>query len=164
MIGILIALSGLGVLLGAWSTARLAKRYGENRILLVSVLFFPIEILAVGLLDGPLWWKLSVLALTGTITGGIVVAFATCMGAIVLRDTTPQLRGRVNATMTFAVQGDMALGGVTGGFLAELLGLRPVILICAAGIAMSTIWIWTSPLRRLPPTSDDELTNNRIYR
>lgn len=86
------------------------------------------------------------------------------MGAIVLRDTTPQLRGRVNATMTFAVQGVMALGGVTGGFLAELLGLRPVILICAAGIAMSTIWIWTSPLRRLPPTSDDELTNNRIYR
>jgi MFS family permease len=53
--------------------------------------------------------------------------------------------------MTFAVQGVMALGGVTGGFLAELLGLRPVILICAAGIAMSTIWIWTSPLRPKSP-------------
>ncbi|MFI7451574.1 MFS transporter [Nonomuraea sp. NPDC049714] len=152
MIGVLIALSGVGGLLGAWSTARLTKRYGENRILLISVLFFPIEILAVGLLDGPLWWKLSILALTGTITGGIVVAFATCMGAIILRDTTPQLRGRVNATMTFAVQGVMALGGVTGGFLAELLGLRPVILICAAGIAISTIWIWTSPLRPKPPS------------
>jgi hypothetical protein len=52
--------------------------------------------------------------------------------------------------MTFAVQGVMALGGVTGGFLAELLGLRTAILICAAGIAMSTIWIWTSPLRPKP--------------
>ncbi len=153
MIGILIALSGLGGLLGAWATARLAQRYGENRVLLVSVLFFPIEILAVGLLDGGLWWKLSVLALTGTITGAIVVAFATCMGAIVLRDTAPRLRGRVNATMTFAVQGVMALGGLTGGLLAELLGLRPVILICAGGMALSTLWIWTSPLRHEPPAN-----------
>jgi MFS family permease len=147
MIGALIALSGLGGLLGAWATTRLSQRYGENRVLLATVLFFPIEILAVGLLDGPLWWKLSLLALTGTITGGIVVAFATCMGAITLRDTTPELRGRVNATMTFAVQGVMALGSVAGGFLAELLGVRPVILVCAAGIAISTLWIWASPLR-----------------
>jgi MFS family permease len=150
MIGFLTALSGVGGLLGAWLTTRLSKRYGPNRILLVSVLFFPMEILAVGLLSGPLWWKLSLLALTGIITGGIVVAFATCMGAITLRETPPELRGRVNATMTFAVQGVLALGGVTGGVLAEFLGLRPVILICAAGIALSTIWIWTSPLRPRP--------------
>ncbi|MEW1839634.1 MFS transporter [Nonomuraea angiospora] len=147
LIGALIALSGIGGILGAWATARLSKRYGENRILLVTVLFFPIEILAVGLLTGPLWWKLSLLALTGTITGGIVVAFATCMGAITLRETSPELRGRVNATMTFAVQGVLALGGIAGGILAEFIGLRPVILICAAGIALSAIWIWTSPLR-----------------
>ncbi|MFI7134221.1 MFS transporter [Nonomuraea sp. NPDC050153] len=155
LIGALIALSGIGGLLGAWVTARLSKRYGENRILLISVLFFPLEILAVGLLTGPLWWKLSLLAVTGTVTGGIVVAFATCMGAIALRETAPELRGRVNATMTFAVQGVLALGGVTGGILAEFVGLRPVILICAAGIALSAVWIWTSPLRPhlAPPAS-----------
>lgn len=147
LIGVLIALGGVGGLLGAWITAHLSKRYGENRVLLVSVIFFPLEILAVGLLNGPLWWKLSMLALAGTIAGGIVVAFATCMGAIILRETSPELRGRVNATMTFAVQGVLALGGIVGGLLAELLGLRPVILICAAGIALSAVWIWTSPLR-----------------
>jgi MFS family permease len=147
LIGALIALGGVGGLIGAWITTRAAKRYGENRVLLVSVLFFPIEILAVGLLSGPLWWKLALLTLTGIVTGGVVVAFATCMGAIVLRETAPELRGRVNATMTFAVQGVMALGGLVGGVLAEFAGLRPVILISAAGIALSTIWIWTSPLR-----------------
>ncbi|NBE96357.1 MFS transporter [Nonomuraea sp. KC401] len=147
LIGVLIALSGAGGLLGAWLTARLSKRYGENRILFAAALFFPSEILAVGLLTGPLWWKLSVLAVTGTLTGAIVVAFATCMGAITLRDTTAELRGRVNATMTFAVQGVLALGGLVGGLLAEVIGLRSVILICAAGIALSTLWIWTSPLR-----------------
>ncbi|MGN9838714.1 MFS transporter [Nonomuraea sp. H19] len=151
MIGVLIALGGVGGLLGAWITARLSKRYGENRILLVSVIFFPMEILAVGLLTGPLWWKLALLAMTGTITGGIVVAFATCMGAITLRETSPELRGRVNATMTFAVQGVLAVGGLVGGIAAEFLGLRPVILICAAGMAMSSIWIWASPLRPRRP-------------
>ncbi|MEU4234190.1 MFS transporter [Nonomuraea sp. NPDC026600] len=156
LIGALIALGGVGGLLGAWITTRAAKRYGENRVLLVSVLFFPIEILAVGLLNGPLWWKLTLLTLTGTITGGVVVAFATCMGAIVLRETAPELRGRVNATLTFAVQGVMALGSLAGGALAEFAGLRPVIIVSAAGIALSTIWIWTSPLRprRHRPLSD----------
>ncbi|RSN14033.1 MFS transporter [Nonomuraea sp. WAC 01424] len=153
MIGFLTALSGLGGLLGAWLTSRLSKRYGENRVLLVSVLFFPLEILAVGLLSGPLWMKLTLLALTGIMTGVIVVAFATCMGAITLRDTPTALRGRVNATMTFAVQGVLALGGLSGGLLAELLGLRPVILICAAGVALSTLWIWLSPLRPTRPNS-----------
>lgn len=147
LIGVLIALGGAGGLLGAWATARLSKRYGEDRVLLIAVIFFPMEILTVGLLNGSLWWKISILVLTGTITGGIVVAFATCMGAIILRETSPELRGRVNATMTFAVQGVLALGGLAGGLVAELIGLRPVILICAAGIALSTIWIWTSPLR-----------------
>lgn len=147
MIGFLIALSGVGGLLGAWATSRLSKRYGEDRLLLYSVIFFPLDILAVGLLGGPLWWKLSLLALTGTITGGIVVTFSTCLGAITLRESSPELRGRVNATMTFAVQGVLALGGLVGGFVAELIGLRPVILICAAGIALSSVWIWTSPIR-----------------
>ncbi|MEO3875116.1 MFS transporter [Nonomuraea sp. B12E4] len=151
LIGALIALGGVGGLLGAWLTTRLAKRYGENRVLLVSVLFFPIEILAVGLITGPLWWKISLLALTGTITGGIVVAFATCMGAITFREATPELRGRINATTTFAVQGVLALGSLAGGVLAELVGLRPVILLCAAGIALSALWIWTSPLRPTHP-------------
>jgi MFS family permease len=167
VIGVLIALGGVGGIAGAWLTARLSKRYGENRILLATVIFFPIEILAVGLLTGPLWWKIALLTVTGTITGGIVVAFATCMSAITLRETPPELRGRVNATTTFAVQGVLALGGLSGGVAAEFLGLRPVILICAAGIALSTFWIWTSPLRpprlRIPvrprpiPGSLDEL-------
>ncbi|MBN6056293.1 MFS transporter, partial [Nonomuraea sp. RK-328] len=162
LIGALIACSGLGGLLGAWVTTRVAGRFGENRVLLVSVLFFPVEVLVVGLLGGPLWWEVGVLAVTGTITGGIVVAFSTCMGAITLREAAPELRGRVNATMTFAVQGVMALGGLAGGLLAEWVGLRAVILVSAAGIALSTVWIWASPLRPRHTTRRDTLSPERL--
>lgn len=151
MLGVLIALSGAGGVLGAWATTRLAQRYGESRILLATVLFFPVDILVVALIGGPLWWRLSALAVTSTVTGGIVVAFATCMNAITMRDAAEELRGRVNATMTFAVQGVMALGGVAGGVLGEVLGLRPVIFLCAAGMATSLLWIWLSPLRSATP-------------
>ncbi|MFC7589002.1 MFS transporter [Nonomuraea antimicrobica] len=53
LIGALIALGGAGGLLGAWLTPRLSRRYGEERVLLTSVIFFPLEILAAGLLTGP---------------------------------------------------------------------------------------------------------------
>ncbi|MEV0199928.1 MFS transporter [Nonomuraea sp. NPDC050691] len=162
LIGVLIACSGLGGLLGAWVTTRAAGRFGENRVLLVSVLFFPLEILVVGLLDGPLWWKVGVLAVTGTVTGGIVVAFSTCMGALTLRETAPELRGRVNSTMTFAAQGVMALGGLAGGLLAEWVGLRTVILLSAAGIAFSTLWIWASPLRPRRATRHESPSPERL--
>ncbi|WP_327086829.1 MFS transporter [Nonomuraea sp. NBC_01738] len=156
LIGFLVALSGAGGLVGAWVTARLTPRFGENRLLRWSIVLFPLDILTVGLLDGPLWFKLATLSITGCITGGLVVTFATCMGAVMLRDTPAEFRGRVNATSTFAVQGVLALGGLAGGSLAEVIGLRPVILICAAGIALSSIWIWTSPLRanQHPSTPD----------
>ncbi|MFK4042731.1 MFS transporter [Nonomuraea wenchangensis] len=151
LIGILIAMGGVGGLVGAWLTTRLTKRYGENRILLVTVIFFPFEVLTAGLLNGPLWWNVTAMTIVGLMTGGIVVAFSTCLGVITLRETPQELRGRVNATMTFAVQGVLALGGLAGGIVADHIGLRPVILLCAAGMALTTFWIWLSPLRPRTP-------------
>lgn len=147
VLGLLIALSGVGGLIGAWATTRLAQRFGENKVLLATVLFFPLDILCVGLIDGTMAWKIGALSVSGLITGAIVVAFATCLGAIIMREAPAEVRGRVNATVTFAVQGVLALGGLTGGLLAEVVGLRAVILIAAAGIGLATLWIWSSPLR-----------------
>lgn len=146
-IALLIALGGAGGILGALVTPRLAKRYGENKVLLGAVLFFPVEILAVGLVEGPLWWRIAVLAIAGLGAGAVVVAFASCLSGIVMRDTPSALRGRVNSTLTFGTQGVMAVGGIAGGAAAEMMGLRAVILLCAAGIATAILWIWVSPLR-----------------
>lgn len=156
MLGALIALSGIGGLVGAWTTARLSRRFGENRLLQWSVVLFPLDVLTVGLVGGPLWTKLAVLATSALITGAIVVTFSTCMGAVIMRETPAELRGRTNATTTFAVQGVLALGGLAGGATAELIGLRPVILICAAGLSLAFVWIWTSPLRQGRPDPASE--------
>ncbi|MFI6299583.1 MFS transporter [Nonomuraea sp. NPDC050790] len=147
LIGMMVALSGVGGLLGAWLTARLNRHTGTNRLLKWSVILFPLDFLTVGLIGGPTWWKVLAMSLSALATGMLVVTFATCMGAVQLREAPAELRGRVNATFTFAVQGVLAVGGLLGGLLAEAVGLRAVILVCAAGVTLSAVWIWTSPLR-----------------
>ncbi|MGV9309294.1 MFS transporter [Nonomuraea sp. NPDC003727] len=147
MIGALTAVSGIGGLIGAWATARLARRFGENRVMLYAVLLFPFDMLTVGLVGGPPQVTIPVMATTGLLIGAIVVSLGTCTNVITMREAPADMMGRVNATMTFAIHGVLAFGGITGGLLAEVVGLRVVILICAGGTALAGLWIWRSPLR-----------------
>ncbi|WP_431900249.1 MFS transporter [Nonomuraea sp. bgisy101] len=147
MIGALTAISGVGGLIGAWAATRLAKRFGEDRLMAYTILLFPVDMLVVGLVSGPLWVKVPIMAASGLLIGALVTSFATCMNVVCMREAPAEMMGRVNATMTFAIQGVLALGSLTGGLLAEVVGLRAVILICACGIALAGLWIWTSPMR-----------------
>ncbi|MEV8632802.1 MFS transporter [Streptosporangium sp. NPDC051023] len=150
LIGALTAFFGVGGLVGAAVTPRLARRFGESRVLGCAVLFFPLNYVtaAVASGSGPLWATSLLMAASGLVTGAAILAFAVCFGAVVLREAPAELRGRVNATNTFTVQGVLALGGLAGGLLGELLGLRPVLWIGAAGVALTIPWIWLSPLGR----------------
>ncbi|MEU7898486.1 MFS transporter [Nonomuraea sp. NPDC049152] len=151
MIGVLTAISGVGGLIGAWAVTRLARRFGEDKLIAYTILFFPVDMLAVGLVGGPLWVKIPIMAASGLLIGGLVTSFGTCMNVVCMREAPAEMTGRVNATMTFAIQGVLALGGLAGGLLAEVAGLRAVILICACGSALAGLWIWSSPLRPRRP-------------
>nr|BFE87385.1 hypothetical protein GCM10020093_099860 [Planobispora longispora] len=146
LIGALTAVFGVGGLLGAAVTARLVKRVGEDRMLIYAVLIFPLDFVTAALASGPTWAKFALMSASTLITGMAVVAFSVCLGAIVLREAPAPLLGRVNATMVFTTQGVLALGGLAGGLLGELLGLRPVLWICAAGVVLAIPLIWSSPL------------------
>ncbi|GII01101.1 MFS transporter [Planobispora takensis] len=147
MIGALTAFFGVGGLLGAVVAMRFAPRIGENRMLVYSVLLFPLDFVVAALASGPVWAKFALMSASTLITGTAVVAFSVCFGSVVLRETSDTLRGRVNATITFAIQGVTALGGLAGGLLGEFLGLRPVLWLCAAGVLVTIPVIWLSPLR-----------------
>ncbi|MER6830617.1 MFS transporter [Streptosporangium sp. NPDC000563] len=147
LVGAITAFFGVGGLLGAAVVSRLTGRYGENRVLACSVLLFPVDFVIVALTSGPVWRSFLLLAVSAVISGVAVVAFAVCMGAITLRETPAELRGRVNATQAFMIQGVLTLGGLAGGLSGELLGLRPVFWISAAGVLTAAAWIWLSPLR-----------------
>ncbi|GHH67439.1 MFS transporter [Streptosporangium violaceochromogenes] len=148
LIGALTALFGAGGLLGAALVPHLARRFGENRVMLHAVLFFPLNYVTAAVASGPMWAKFLLMSVSTTITAVAIVAFAVCFGTVIFHNAPAELLGRVNATNTFIVQGVLALGGLTGGLLGEFLGLRPVLWIGALGVLLAVPLIWLSPLRR----------------
>ncbi|GLW04923.1 hypothetical protein Misp01_00530 [Microtetraspora sp. NBRC 13810] len=147
LVGLLTAAGGIGGVAGAAASPRLARRLGEHRLLLTAIVLIPVDLAAVAAANGPLGFVMPLLAVSGAVTGIALGMASVCYSTIQLRETPPALLGRVNATMTVATHGIMALGGITGGLLGELLGLRPALWICAALAALAIPLTWLSPLR-----------------
>jgi hypothetical protein len=55
----------------------------------------------------------------------------------------------VNATMWFLVWGTLPLGGVIGGALGSVIGVRATLLAGAIGEALAFLPVFLSPLRRM---------------
>ncbi|GAA1014571.1 MFS transporter [Acrocarpospora pleiomorpha] len=148
LVGISVVGFGAGGLLGAVVAPRLERRFGGNRVLLGSVLFFPVGFVTMAALSGPVWLVSSLIAVSEVVVGVAVVCFSVCSGAATLREAPEAYIGRVNASINFATQGVMALGGLLGGVLGEFLGLRPAMWVCAAGAVLTIPCLWWSPLTK----------------
>ena len=60
-----------------------------------------------------------------------------------------RLLGRMNASLRFLVRGTIPLGGLLGGAMGELLGLRATLLVAGAGFVLAPLRLVASPLQRL---------------
>ena len=65
------------------------------------------------------------------------------------------MRGRVNATMRFVMWGSMPLGGLIGGGLGQVLGVRPALWFCALGSTAATVPLLTMRFRNRAVVSTD---------
>ncbi|GAA3833626.1 hypothetical protein GCM10022226_63730 [Sphaerisporangium flaviroseum] len=153
VVGLLTASFGAGGLLGAAVAPRLARRFTENRVILGAVIVFPLESAALALAHGSSSVLVPSLMAAYAISGVATVVFSVCYGAVQLRESPPEMLGRVNAIMTVSTLGIMTLGGVVGGVLGEVIGLRPTLWTCALLTLSAIPLIWLSPLRRPLPTT-----------
>jgi predicted MFS family arabinose efflux permease len=73
------------------------------------------------------------------------------VGQVSLRQavTPDRLQGRMNATMQVIGLGIVPLGGLLGGALGEVIGLRETLIVAAVGEILSVGWLLLSPLRTL---------------
>jgi len=86
--------------------------------------------------------------------GVIIGEFGTTVydiGQLSLRQaaTPGDLLGRMNATVRFINWGPIPLGAFAGGALAQLVGLRPVLWVAAAGCLLPTLVLGLSAVSRL---------------
>jgi MFS family permease len=156
VIGVVLSLGSAGGLLGGAVAGRLARRLGSARIIWLSITFTaPCQLLAAAAFPG---WGIAFvgLALFAVSFGGVVYN----TGQVSYRQAIcpPALLGRMNASVRFIVWGTMPLGGLAGGIVGQLLGIRTTVVIAGVGQVLAALWLLTSPLvamRDVPlPTND----------
>src|SRR5439155_26672699 len=116
-------LGNVGFLFGALSASRIPKRLGIGPTICLSAASFGLPMILV------------VLAPTGAravpmlVAGGLVASFGTVVygtNQVSMRQaiTSPEMLGRMTATMKFVIVGVMPIGSLVGGALSTALGLR----------------------------------------
>ncbi|HEV7706755.1 MAG TPA: MFS transporter [Asanoa sp.] len=148
-VGLVLAATGPGALVGSLLAARLPARLGYGPVLVGAAAIGDGALLIVPTLHGPPTVTVPLLVLANLVFG----AFGQLVNVTVMvvrQALTPnEMQGRVAATITFAGMGMAPLGSLLGGALATQWGLRTSLAVTAAGMLLSPLLMALSPLARL---------------
>ncbi|MCW3844159.1 MFS transporter [Micromonospora yasonensis] len=152
LVGVLLAVEGVGSLVGAALTPWITGRWGTARSLVVACL------VAVGgafLVPVGAGWPAYVAFAAGNVifAGGVVVLSVTTR---TYRQTAspPDLLSRVMATVRFVSWGAIPVGGLAAGALAGAAGARVTLFAFAAATVLAPLALLLSPVRRLRDLAD----------
>jgi MFS family permease len=154
VLGVVVAMTGVGAFLGSLIAGRLGRRWGLGRTVTAMMALACAVPLLIPLAGG------------GRVVAALIIGLALLldgMGAVIsniqvmsLRQTVvpSEILGRTNAGYRFLVTGTAALGALLGGWLGGLIGLRPTLVVVGAGTLLAMLFIVGSPLPRLRDLSD----------
>lgn len=147
VIGLVLAAGSAGGVLGALTAGGWIRRLGQGRTLVTALLVTGPVALVLPLTTAGAGLAWFALGSTAVAYGGVVYNVA----QVSFRQSVcpDHLLGRMNASIRFLVWGTIPIGGLLGGGLGELLGLRATLLVAAAGFVLAPVWVVASPLRRL---------------
>lgn len=148
-IGLALAAMGPGAVVGSLLAARLPGRFGYGRVLVCSAVVADGVMLCVPALHGSSAVTLPVLVGVNFLFGAFGQLVNVTMMAVRQAITPVWIQGRVVATINFAGMGLTPVGSLLGGYLAGRWGLRTSLLVTAAALALSPLFMAFSPLARL---------------
>ncbi|GHE29444.1 MFS transporter [Streptomyces capitiformicae] len=155
-IGLVLSASAVGGLAGALLAQRLAGRFGQVPLILLSVATTSPFAILWPLSSGPLAPYMFALGLAVVWFGAVVYNVAQLtFRQLVCPD---ELLGRMNATMRFVALGVMPLGALVGGALASAWGPRAALWVCAAGFLSLPPLLLLSPFRSRANRSAEQHT------
>jgi hypothetical protein len=94
-------------------------------------------------------WRIVFFVIGIVVGGGGQLIYAITQLSYRQAVVPPAILARVNATMRFLVMGALPAGGLLGGGLGTLIGIRPTLLVIASGLTVAPIFVVLSPLRRV---------------
>ncbi|MEU6572544.1 MFS transporter [Streptomyces sp. NPDC046805] len=151
-VGLALAATGPGALLGSLLAARLPSRFGYGAVLVSAATLGDGVLLTVPALHGSSAVTVPALLTVNFVFGAFSQLVNVTVMAVRQTVTPDRMQGRAAATINFVGMGLTPLGSLLGGFLAELWGTRTSLLVTAAGTLLSPALVALSPLARLGRT------------
>lgn len=148
-VGLALAATGPGALLGSLLAARLPNRFGYGVVLVSAAALGDGVLLCVPVLHGPSAVTIPALVAVNFVFGALGQLVNVTVMAVRQAVTPDGMQGRVAATITFVGMGLTPLGSLLGGLLAGEWGLRTSFLVTAGGMMLSPVLMALSPLARL---------------
>jgi MFS family permease len=145
--GLLIAAGSLGGVLAGVVSGWLSRWIGSARIIWVSMLGFGAPGLLMPLAEPG--WRLSFFAVGMAAFSFSGVLYNIAQVSFRQAICPPGLLGRMNAAVRWIVWGTLPLGGLAGGVLGTLIGVRPTMWIGVTGCWAAGLWVLFSPLRHM---------------
>jgi predicted MFS family arabinose efflux permease len=158
IVGVMIGLGGVGAFIGTLIVGPVTRRLGVGRSIIGAVLFGTLVNMMIPLVWGPPLLVAGILMMTqlvGDISWPVHSVNEQSLRQAIVPD---RLLGRANASMQFLTGGIAPLGALLGGWLGEVIGMRPTLLIAIAGLLLAILWLIFSPIRQLrdPPAAPIE--------
>lgn len=146
-VGLVMAISGCGGVIGAGLARPLTARLGSGRALLATKTAGGASALLIPLATSP-----SRVAFA--IAGGVGVGIGIVAGNVITTTwiqsyVAPAVYARTAASNNVINYGTMPIGALIGGILASTLGLTPSLWITTAMVPLGAIFLYTGPLRGL---------------
>jgi predicted MFS family arabinose efflux permease len=145
VVGVLLAVDGVGALIGAALTTRLTNALGTARGLIILGFASAAGAFIIPAATG----RAAYVAFTVGVlifSGGVVV-FSVTTRTYRQIASPPELLSRVMATVRFVSWGAIPVGGLVAGALAGPLGARATLLIFAAAAVLAPLALFFSPVR-----------------
>lgn len=153
VVGLILAVSGPGALLGALLAGKLADSFGLGRTIAGAILLGGLANVLIPLAAGPQPVAVAMLMITSFVTGVTNPVYNINQVSLRQAITPDSLQGRMNASMRFLVWGAIPIGALLGGALGQVFGLWPTIVAMVVAELSAPAWIIFSPvlqLRRQP--------------
>ena len=159
ILGVILMAGGVGAFVGSSMSARLTARFGYGRSLIGALLLGNTAPLA-GILIVGNTSSFMVAALAGAfLLSGVGIGVANSQSTSIRQlAIEPQLRGRVNGGYRLISWGALALGALGGGILVTVVGPWTAALLGTVGMAVATLPVVLSPVRRLDSIDDVKQT------
>lgn len=158
-IGLAFGIGATGGLLGAALAGRLARRIGTGRAVVLGSIAFSLPFLALPLASGSTLTKCATLAAVQFVSAAGVMLFDVNLNSVQTAVIPDQMRSRVTGVFGTINYGVRPVGAALGGFLADRIGIGPVIVIAAIGGSLAFLWLLRTPVLNVRRVDDLQATS-----